>query len=547
MIYTRERLPCFKNLLGQGRSRRKALSMSLFSSLAGNPMSIDHSGEDQLDESQVEHPDVPPGGIQLTGEQREIIEAASTGRNILVAALAGTGKTSALLGVAKAYPGRKGLYLAYNKALQLEARAKFPPYISCKTIHGLAYQDAGIPYASQLTKKLHTATIVDYLGINPLKHGKHWASQELIAASANDMIRVFSYSLDDRALPAHYSKRCVGRLTDKYDRLVFNLESVEKGAPKTFLEHFVAQSCHYAQRLWEAMIDPDNETIPASHDTYLKLYQLKRPVIEGVDYIMLDEAQDANPVILDILSHQNVQRIYVGDENQQIYGFRGTINAMNTIEGDVYPLTQSFRFGPAIAQEANKVLKALKVENLLKGYEPLASRVGPVDQTLPYAFIARTNAELIKAIVSKKSSNRKIHFVGDVNKVLSLFESAYFLRNNKLSQMTDFSLKRFSSWEKFADEAYLSQDHEYLAIINFIQDYQKDVPEVLKLIRELCAYPEEEADIVMTTAHKAKGRQWSQVHVHNDFLCNDSVEEKNIYYVALTRATDVMFTSVKQG
>ena len=113
--------------------------------------------------------------------------------------------------------------------------------------------------------------------------------------------------------------------------------------------------------------------------------------------------------------------------------------------------------------------------------------------------------------------------------------------------MTDFSLKRFSSWEKFADEAYLSQDHEYLAIINFIQDYQKDVPEVLKLIRELCAYPEEEADIVMTTAHKAKGRQWSQVHVHNDFLCNDSVEEKNIYYVALTRATDVMFNNVKQG
>jgi superfamily I DNA/RNA helicase len=47
---------------------------------------------------------------------------------------------------------------------------------------------------------------------------------------------------------------------------------------------------------------------------------------------MLDEAQDANPAILDILSHQNVQRIYVGDENQQIYGF-GTINAMNTMRG----------------------------------------------------------------------------------------------------------------------------------------------------------------------------------------------------------------------
>jgi hypothetical protein len=518
------------------------------SSHLGNYTATDPSAEAKLG-NEKEHPDVlpdiPSGAVQLTDEQRKIIQAVPTGRNILVAALAGTGKTSTLLGVAKAYPGRKGLYLAYNKALQVEAKAKFPSYVTCKTIHGLAFQDVGISYSNQLTKKLHTATIVDYLGINPLKNGRHWASQELIAASTNDMIRVFSYSLDDTVLPSHYSKRCVGRLIDKYDPLGFNLKAIEKGAPKTFLEHFVAQSCHYAQKLWEAMSDPDNETIPASHDTYLKLYQLKRPVIEGVDYIMLDEAQDANPAILDILSHQNVQRIYVGDENQQIYGFRGTVNAMNTIEGDVYPLTQSFRFGRAIAQEANKVLKELKVANLIKGYELIPSRVGPVDETLPYAFIARTNAELIKTIVSKKSSNQKIHFVGDVNKVISLFESAYFLRNNKLSLMTDFSLKRFSSWEKFTDEAYLSQDHEYLAIINFIQDYQKDVPEVLKLIKELCSYPEEEADIIMTTAHKAKGRQWSQVHVHNDFLCNTSTEEKNIYYVALTRAIDVMFNGVK--
>jgi len=522
--------------------------MNLFRNLLAKHKPIDPPDEDQLekqDGSLGVIPDISPRTIQLTDEQREIIQAVSTGRNILVAALAGTGKTSTLLGVANAYPDRKGLYLAYNKALQLEARTKFPPYIACKTIHGLAYQDIGTPYASQLTKKLHTATIVEYLGITPLKYGKHWASQELIAASANDMIRVFSYSLDEKVLPSHYSKRCLGRLIDKYDRLAFSLESVEKGTPKTFLEQFVAQSCHYAQKLWEAMSDPANETIPASHDTYLKLYQLKRPIIEGVDYIMLDEAQDANPAILDILSHQKVQRIYVGDENQQIYGFRGTINAMNTIEGDVYPLTQSFRFGPAIAQEANKVLKELKVEKLIKGYEPIPSRVGPVDKTLPYTFIARTNAELIKTIVSKKSTNQKIHFVGDVNKVISLFESAYFLRINKPSLMTDFSLKRFSSWEKFADEAYLSQDHEYLAIINFIQDYQKDVPEVLKLIKELCSYSEEEADIIMTTAHKAKGRQWSQVHVHNDFLCNGSIEEKNIYYVALTRAINVMCNGVK--
>ena len=73
------------------------------------------------------------------------------------------------------------------------------------------------------------------------------------------------------------------------------------------------------------MADVENERIPATHDVYLKLYQLSKPSIQGYDYIMLDEAQDANPSILDILSHQQIQRIYVGDKNQQIYEFRGTI------------------------------------------------------------------------------------------------------------------------------------------------------------------------------------------------------------------------------
>jgi cellulose biosynthesis protein BcsQ len=485
----------------------------------------------------------PPQLVELTPEQQNIVKAVSTGRNILVAALAGTGKTSTLLSIARAYPRRKGLYLAYNKTLQLEARGKFPPCVTCKTIHGLAYQDVGICYTAQLSRKLHISTIVDCFNIQPLRHAKYFASAELIAASANDMVKTFSYSLDYDLQPSHYSRRCVDRLLDKYKGLKVNLENIEN--PKTFMDYFLAKSWHYAKGLWHAMSDPGNDLIPANHDTYLKLYQLKEPVIEGYDYIMLDEAQDANASILDILSRQNVQRIYVGDENQQIYGFRGTINAMAAIQGDTYCLTQSFRFGDAIAEEANKVLKALNVQNLIKGYASIQSRVCPVNERLPYTFIARTNAELIKAIVSKRSAGKKIHFVGDVDKVLSLFESAYFLKKDQLSKMADFAMKRFDSWDKFVREAKLSQDHEYLGIINFIYDYHDQAPKILKLIKALCSYGEGEADIIMTTAHKAKGRQWSQVHVHDDFLSNDTIEEKNIYYVALTRAVDVLHSSVK--
>lgn len=62
----------------------------------------------------------------LTEEQQAIVTAAASCRNLMIAALAGTGKTCTLKMIAETYPERRGLYLSYNKALQLEAKAKFP-------------------------------------------------------------------------------------------------------------------------------------------------------------------------------------------------------------------------------------------------------------------------------------------------------------------------------------------------------------------------------------------------------------------------------------
>ncbi|APS68750.1 hypothetical protein AVI55_16905 (plasmid) [Piscirickettsia salmonis] len=47
-----------------------------------------------------------------------------------------------------------------------------------------------------------------------------------------------------------------------------------------------------------------NHTIGITHDGYLKLYQLSKPILNQYDFIMLDEAQDANPAILDIFERQ---------------------------------------------------------------------------------------------------------------------------------------------------------------------------------------------------------------------------------------------------
>ena len=72
-----------------------------------------------------------------------------------------------------------------------------------------------------------------------------------------------------------------------------------------------------------------------THDGYLKLWQLSVPNLVreyGVDCILLDEGQDLSGAMLDVFLHQQCARIIVGDPHQQIYQFRGAINAMDSVD-----------------------------------------------------------------------------------------------------------------------------------------------------------------------------------------------------------------------
>jgi superfamily I DNA/RNA helicase len=51
---------------------------------------------------------------------------------------------------------------------------------------------------------------------------------------------------------------------------------------------------------------------------------LRKPdLCQRFDCILLDEAQDVNPVIADIVRIQKIRRVAVGDPHQQLYRFRG--------------------------------------------------------------------------------------------------------------------------------------------------------------------------------------------------------------------------------
>jgi F-box protein 18 (helicase) len=80
---------------------------------------------------------------------------------------------------------------------------------------------------------------------------------------------------------------------------------------------------------------------------YLKLYQLSPTdfaVEEGWNVLLIDEAQDLTPAIIDLVTQTSCAKIFVGDPHQQIYSFRGATNAMPLVRADhTYYLTRVSR------------------------------------------------------------------------------------------------------------------------------------------------------------------------------------------------------------
>ena len=96
-----------------------------------------------------------------------------------------------------------------------------------------------------------------------------------------------------------------------------------------------------------------------------------------------------------ILLKQSCQKICVGDEHQQIYTWRGAINAYSNFTGKDYYLSRSFRFGTVIAELANVILKLQGEKSLSDG------KIAPLDFLLHKLFLLNTNIMYV-LIVSKE-------------------------------------------------------------------------------------------------------------------------------------------------
>ncbi|WP_253669713.1 UvrD-helicase domain-containing protein [Streptoalloteichus tenebrarius] len=204
----------------------------------------------------------------------------------------------------------------------------------------------------------------------------------------------------------------------------------------------------FAQRMWADLQNPDRGRVKFKPDHYLKMWALTEPVIWR-DFLLLDEAQDTNPVVEQVFNAQrgHAQLVMVGDSAQAIYGWRGARDIMTGAEGTHLRLSHSFRFGQAIAEEANRWLAIAEAPLRITGSATIPSSVEKVED--PDAILCRTNGGAMAEILKLLRAGRRVALVGS--------GSALDLKEGR--RTTHPELLLFSTWGEVQEYAEYDPDN----------------------------------------------------------------------------------------
>ena len=469
-----------------------------------------------------------------TPEQEAIFTAVEEGHDVVVAAGAGAGKTSTIVGIAKTTQS-SGMLVTFNKSIAQDALPKLEGTgWTAKTAHALAYawmckrEQAPIKRRFSNRPQVDWKAVRTFMGARDYKQGEHTIPVGQIVRAVKDAHKNFCNSADAEINMAHVY-RALPETPEHFNR-------------QAFAEHIFAMAKRYSN---DAMSVTGQMHL--GFDEMLKLYQLSNPQL-AVSAIGYDEAQDANPVILDIIRNQRCQKIVVGDSNQQIYEWRGAVDALerfSEMDGVVtLGLTQSFRFGQAVADVANLFLTALdsRINGdpfRIKGFDKIESKVHTLTEA--DAILCRSNAGTLTEAFEQIHAGRKVAIVGGGEDIKRFAFGARELMTDPKSdggQGTTYpELAAFNNWEEVIEHAENGEaDATFKRMVKLIGDW--GVGRILHVLASLVS--EDEADVVISTAHKAKGREWDRVRIAGDFKAPEQEEaskgELRLAYVAVTRA-----------
>lgn len=525
--------------------------------------------------------------MSLTSEQEIIVENAKIGASFKVFAYAGSGKTSTMIHACKEASNKisefnrysKGLFLAFNKDIADDASTKLKSQnirTMARTWHSLAIANIRKDY----NKKLNNPLTANKELLRLLYKFFYLEDQKIAIKNEftkpeenNDKKNIVRYKVVSSRTCKGYILKALNSFFSSVDKDL-KLEHFIAACPKWadtdfFLNIFVKNFLFLeSQRLLENIFNTELTQYPLSFSAALKIYELSKPKLHNeYDYLIVDEAQDTDLVALNILNNQDlskIQIIVVGDSFQQIYSWRGALDALDNVRiKDVLYLSKSFRFGPHIAKFASAILKNYfsDFKTIITGNEKIQSKVYEMpccDYANYDAIITRTNAgafdAFIKALDQHSNLNIKVNI--EVKKIENyILDFEKLLNGKKLGSDSDLILfESITELEEYVKEnptdGDISSPFRLISKVG-LAELKEKIKKIINAAED--KKDNQKFDLRITTAHKSKGLQFQNVVIFEDFnqfifqkldttdgeilqYMPISDEEVRLFYVAITRA-----------
>jgi DNA helicase-2/ATP-dependent DNA helicase PcrA len=504
--------------------------------------------------------------VSLSNEQLSVVQHVDTGAgNFIVRARAGTGKTFLIL---QSLPLMRGTIciLAYGRAIAAEIRSKVAAAghrnVDVSTFHAIG---------DKIIRKILPNAKIEGRGKGAAGYYKFDRIAEelqipkyLLAFVKKTMSMAMLHGV---GLPGLMSAKDVdawNHLVEHYnigseiadDNVVIQLRSREA---------LILEGLRFAHQALNASRKMAHEVY--SFDEMLWLPLILNAEFPKFDWLCIDEAQDSNPVRIEIarrMCNERTRMMWVGDDKQAIFGFTGSMSdSLDIIQRQfackVFPMTMTFRCGKAIVELAKEIVPDYKAAP--GNHEGSVSYISEDDfakrEMVPGddAVICRNTRPLVKVAYDLIKRGVPAHIEGrEIGKgLLALVNRWQSIKTvpalvSKLSDWRDREVAKLNlDKREIQAEALDDKVETVLAIIEGLPKGSK-IDDLRAKIDSMFADTEagEKAPTVtLMTAHRSKGREFHTVYLYGAAQLMPSKrakqeheiqQEMNLLYVARTRA-----------